>query len=371
VPAFRYTAVDSWGRRITGWEEASAGAVLEAELRRRGLWVLEVTTEVDDRGARLRLGRSYRRAVLVLTRSMASLLRAGLPLARALRITRAVVGGPAADALGAIEAAVARGVPLHAALAVHDRLFPALYVGLIRAGERSGNLAGAFSRLASYLEQREALRQRLLSASIYPLLLAGAGGVAIAVLLLFVLPQFVELLEGAGASLPSTTSFLLAVAEAARSAWLLFVLLPVSVLGIALWHGTTEQGRRAGAMLLLRLPLVSELRRRALGARFAYLVATLLGGGAPLLHALKDTAESIGDPVHDRFFEPVLINGRMAVRDGAIKTFPLRGIKDSPPYLHDGRLPTLADAVEFFNIVLQVQLTEQEKQDLLAFLYTL
>lgn len=73
----------------------------------------------------------------------------------------------------------------------------------------------------------------------------------------------------------------------------------------------------------------------------------------------------------ERFFEPVLINGRMAVADGPIKTFPLRGIKDSPPYLHDGRLLTLDDAVEFFNLVLGVKLTAAEKKDLLAYLYTL
>jgi cytochrome c peroxidase len=73
----------------------------------------------------------------------------------------------------------------------------------------------------------------------------------------------------------------------------------------------------------------------------------------------------------DRFYEPVLINGRMAVTDGSIKTFPLRGIKDSPPYLHDGRLLTLADTVEFFNLVLQLRLSAQEKADLVAFMLVL
>ena len=73
----------------------------------------------------------------------------------------------------------------------------------------------------------------------------------------------------------------------------------------------------------------------------------------------------------ERFYKPVLINGRMAVADGPIKTFPLRGIKDSPPYLHDDRLLTLADTVEFFNLVLGLKLNAQEKQDLLAYLYTL
>lgn len=70
----------------------------------------------------------------------------------------------------------------------------------------------------------------------------------------------------------------------------------------------------------------------------------------------------------ERFYEPEMINGRMAVGDGPIKTFPLRGIKDSPPYLHDGRLLTLEDTVEFFNLVVQTRLTKQEKDDLVAFL---
>ena len=70
----------------------------------------------------------------------------------------------------------------------------------------------------------------------------------------------------------------------------------------------------------------------------------------------------------ERFFKPQMVNVRMASADGPIKTFPLRGIKDSPPYLHDGRLLTLADTVEFFNLVLQTRLDEQEKQDLVAFM---
>ena len=73
----------------------------------------------------------------------------------------------------------------------------------------------------------------------------------------------------------------------------------------------------------------------------------------------------------ERFFKPQMINGRMASADGPIKTFPLRGIKDSPPYLHDGRLLTLEDTVEFFNLVLGLKLTEQEKKDLVAFLRAL
>jgi cytochrome c peroxidase len=73
----------------------------------------------------------------------------------------------------------------------------------------------------------------------------------------------------------------------------------------------------------------------------------------------------------ERFFEPRMVNGRMASADGPIKTFPLRGIKDSPPYLHDGRLLTLEDTVGFFNLIQGLKLTDQEKQDLVAFLRAL
>ena len=103
--------------------------------------------------------------------------------------------------------------------------------------------------------------------------------------------------------------------------------------------------------------------------------------GEKLFHGKARCAECHPPPLYsdnfmhdlraDRFHDPVLINGRMAVRDGAIKTFPLRGIRDSPPYLHDGRLLTLDDTVEFFNLILQVELTPEEKKDVLAFLYTL
>ena len=70
----------------------------------------------------------------------------------------------------------------------------------------------------------------------------------------------------------------------------------------------------------------------------------------------------------ERFYKPRMINGRMASADGPIKTFPLRGIKDSPPYLHDGRLLTLEDTVEFFNLILEIKLSDQEKKDLVAFM---
>ena len=137
----------------------------------------------------------------------------------------------------------------------------------------------------------------MLSAAIYPLLLATAGSIAVTVLLFFVLPRFVTLLEGSGAKLPRSTSMLLALSAGLHRAWPVLLLIPLVFAAFAAWVRNTDEGRRVWSRTLLTLPGVATLRRFALAGRFARLVGVLLGGGAPLLTALDDTVESIGDPV--------------------------------------------------------------------------
>ena len=115
-------------------------------------------------------------------------------------------------------------------------------------------------------------------------------------LLFFVLPRFVTLLEGSGAKLPRSTATMLALSSALHRFWPVLLLIPFGIAAFAAWATTTEAGRRAWSRTMLALPGVSTLRRYALAARFARLVGVLLGGGAPLLTALDDTIDSIGDP---------------------------------------------------------------------------
>src|SRR5207237_4592641 len=136
-----------------------------------------------------RFGR--RREVLEVTRALAALLPVGMPLAQALNAATGVASGEVRDALVEVRSRVERGDPLSFALAQHPALFSPLYVGLIRAGEKSGDLDNAFARLADQLERDEQLRSRILSAAIYPLMLAAAGSIAVTVLIFFVLPRFV------------------------------------------------------------------------------------------------------------------------------------------------------------------------------------
>lgn len=297
MPTYAYQAVDGSGKRTRGHAQAVSTGALTRTLEERGLLVLDVAESADGAGAKrgVRFGR--RREVLEVTRAMAALLPVGMPLAQALNAASGVASGDVRSALQEIRARVERGETLSAALSHHRNLFPPIYVGLVRAGEKSGDLDSAFARLADQLERDEQLRGKVLSASIYPLLLAGAGSIAVTVLLFFVLPRFVTLLEGSGAKLPKSTATLLALSAGLHRVWPVLLLVPFLIAAFAAWVANTDEGRRTWSVTLLTLPGVSTLRRYALAGRFARLVGVLLGGGSPLLAALDDTIESIGDPV--------------------------------------------------------------------------
>jgi type II secretory pathway component PulF len=298
MPTYAYQAVDGSGKRLRGHAQATSTNALTRTLEERGLLVLDVAeSAAGDSGARrgFRFGR--RREVLELTRAMAALLPVGMPLAQALNAASGVASGDVRAAVQEVRGRVERGETLSDALAQHRKLFSPLYVGLVRAGEKSGDIDGAFARLADQLERDEQLRGKVLSASIYPLLLATAGSIAVTVLLFFVLPRFVTLLEGSGAKLPTSTSTLLALSAGLHRAWPVLLLLPFVGAAFAAWVANSDDGRRVWSATLLAVPGVSTLRKYALAGRFARLVGVLLGGGAPLLSALDDTIESIGDPI--------------------------------------------------------------------------
>ena len=299
MPTFAYQAVDRAGKRLRGTENAVSGGALSRSLEDRGLLVIDVaesgSAAPSGGGGLFKFGR--RREVLELTRALAALLPVGMPLAQALKAAASVSGPEVRGAMDEVRARVERGDTLSTALAAHPHLFSPLYVGLVRAGERSGDVDSAFARLADQLDRDEQLRGRVMSASIYPFLLAFAGTVAVSVLMFFVLPRFVTLLQGSGAKLPTSTSLLIGLSSFLHRFWPFLLLIPAGMVVAATWMRNTSEGARAWSRLLLGVPGIRTLRQFALAARFARLVGVLLGGGAPLLTALDDTIDSIGDPI--------------------------------------------------------------------------
>lgn len=327
MPLYTFEAVDAAGTRVRGTERAPDATVLTGVLASRGLYLLDAQAgeRARDRGWQP----GSRRDVLEFTRAMAALLPAGLPLARALESAAGVTAGTVREAVSEVRAGVVRGDPLAAALAGFPALFSPLYCGIVRAGERAGDLDGAFGRLAMQLEREDQLRGRVLTALLYPVLLSVAGVCAIGVLLLVVLPQFTTLLTDAGAALPRSTQWLVAISAALSRLWPVLIALVVGLLATALWMQRTDDGRRVRARLLLTLPLIRTLRRQVLGARFARLLGALLGGGAPLYGALGDVIDSLDDPVARDEATRV----REGIREGATLAAAIAAASVFPPVL--------------------------------------
>jgi type II secretory pathway component PulF len=329
MPIFSYRAIDAAGTKLAGEFDAPNSTALAHLLEARGLVVVDVTAGSDGKPAASRsFGRSSRSAVVDVTRALAGLLSAGLPLSRALTAAASVSPGTVADRLTAVRDRVARGDSLATALAAYPDLFSPLYVGLVRAGERSGDLDGTFTRLATQLEREDDLRSKLVSAAIYPVLLAIIGSAAVLILLLFVLPRFAGVLEGAGAKLPRSTEALLEFSAWAQRFWFLFLVPPVGLVLAVAWVRTSEAGSRAWSSLLLRLPLIRGLRRDILAARFARMTSVLLAGGA-VLSALDDAAASLPDLVARDDIE----RARARVREGASLRSAVANSPVFPPLL--------------------------------------
>lgn len=296
MPAFSYAAVDALGRRTRGRLEVGTSDDVRRRLTERGLLLVSCEpVESSSTIGAIRVSGSGRRSLVETTRAIASLLSAGMPLTRVLETSRAVARGQLAVALDVVRSRVERGESLAAALAEQSDVFDPFYVGAVRAGERGSDLPAAFARLADHIERQESVRERLISASIYPLILAAVGGTALMVLLLFVVPRFVTLIEDTGAAIPAATAVLLGVSNLVRAYWAILLISALTLpTGFAALRGWPD-GRRLMDGALLRLPLVGRLRREVLGARFARLLAVLLRGGAPLLQALDSVAGSIAD----------------------------------------------------------------------------
>jgi general secretion pathway protein F len=328
MPVFAYRAVDAVGKRSRGRLSGATAAAVARELEGRGLLALDVR-ESAERAAAGGFGPGRRAGVLEFTRAVAALLPAGMPLARALKAAAAASPASVRPALDGVRARVERGDELAAALAAHPSLFSPLYIGVVRAGEKSGALDGAFERLARHLERDAELRARLVSMSIYPALLAVVGLAAVLLLVLFVLPRFAELLATAGSALPRSTALILALSTGAREHWQLVLAVPALLLVALAWMRTTAPGRAAGARLLLALPLAGSWRRQALAAAFARMCGELLEGGAPLLPALADVRDCTADPVARAETERV----RTRIREGSTLHHALEERGLFPPVL--------------------------------------
>lgn len=324
MPKFAYKATNKEGKPTFGVVDAESQALAVQDIRSLGLFPtnLREATRADEKKAlkakyndgvgELYFGGLKWKQVVVMTRQMATLIDAGLPLLRSLNILVAQQKpSKLRDVLREITADVQSGGTFSESLAKHPKGFDRLYVNMVRAGEVGGMLETVLNRLAEFMEKRMALQRRVKSAMVYPIfvLLAAAGIVTF--LLVRVVPVFAEIFEEFGAGLPAPTQVLVDVSDFVFTKWWLILLVINSTLITFKLAMKIPICQRLFDIVSLKIPLIGDLVTKVAVARFARTLGTLLNSGVPILQSLKITRDTIGnsviqdavDHVHDRIKE--------------------------------------------------------------------
>jgi len=330
---FRYRAVAASGELLQGEMDAVSQATVVERLRGQGHLPL-AADEVAAGAARRRQltlmqrlrqpvfgqARVTRREIAMMTRELATLLEAGLTLDQSLKLLIELAAGEPLEALLVdLLERIQGGSSLADALAQHDRLFPRVYVSMVRAGETGGALREVLGRLARYLDEAEALREQVKSALVYPVILLVLAVVSIVILLTVVLPQFTPLFENAGAQLPWLTRAVMLVGDAVQRWWWLMLLAGIGAVGIARRQLRRPARRAQVDRWLLKVPLVGELLAKIDTARFARALGTLLANGVPPLTALAIVQDALTNATLRR----ALADAATAMKDGGGLAAPL------------------------------------------------
>jgi general secretion pathway protein F len=303
--AFEYTALDTGGREQTGIVEGDTVKHVRQILRERQLLPVTVA-EVKHSEARRSTGFSLRRGVSasdlsLLTRQLATLVKAGLPLEEALLAVSQQSEKPRVQSIMlGVRAKVMEGHTLADGLSEFPRVFPEIYRSTVAAGESSGRLDGVLERLADYTENREVTRQKVLGAMLYPIVLSIVCFGIVVAMLVYVVPKVIEVFEQSRGKLPLSTQILIFVSEFLRN-WGIYLLIAIILAGVAFvyWLKNPDNQRRFHRFQL-RVPLLGRLVRGFNTARFTRTFSILTASAVPVLEAMRIAGEVVTNlPMRD------------------------------------------------------------------------
>ena len=297
MSGFEYSALEATGRETHGVIEADTERHARSLLRDRGLAPLTVEgitrSTAAHTGKRERFSRPglSRKGLALVTRQFATLIRAGLTIEEGLNVLIEQTESAGARTLfAAVRARVLEGQSLSHSLAEFPKAFPQIYRAMIEAGEHSGKLGDVLDRLADFTENRESLRNTILVAFIYPVIVMMLAFAIVTFLLVYIMPQMTRVFSSVGQALPLATRILISMSDFVRSYGVL-TLAAAAVAVIAVRLLLRDQGLRSRwHRWLLRLPLVGRLIRGVNAARFADTLGILTTAGVPLLASLQSAA---------------------------------------------------------------------------------
>ena len=352
MPAYKFEALDGAGKSTTGLLEADNLKAARAQLRAQSLVPLDVT-QVVSAGVKA-TGMSMSRKVFtstnlaVWTRQLAGLVGSGLPLERALTLLSEEAEDPRQRELVAhLRSEVNSGSPFARALSSAPREFDDVYRAVVAAGEQSGALGRVLERMADDLEERQALRGKLMGATLYPAIVSVIAVIIVIFLVTYVVPQVASVFVNSKRALPFLTSAMLGLSAFLRSYGWLLALALIGAGGMLKLALRSEAFRVQFDAMLLNTPLFGRLARGYNAARFAGTLAMLAGAGVPILKALQAAAETLSN----RAMRADALDALVQVREGAPLASALAGKKRFPGLLamfarlgeQTGKLPEMLD----------------------------
>jgi type IV pilus assembly protein PilC len=349
MPQFQFTAADAKGEQMSGTIESTSEAEAIQQLRSQGYYPLQVVEAGKGKLAKKAAkkgkaaagqkkgpkattgGRIKPKILMIFTRQLATLIDSGLPLLRGLTVLSKQEPNPVLrGTIAALADSVQSGSTFSEALAQHPRIFNKLYVNMVKAGELGGVLEVVLVRLAEYQEKAHKLKNKIVSAMVYPIIVMFIAVAILIFLMLFIVPKFESMFAelGKDAELPmisqvvfGTSKFFLnatLVPPVPNVVWFLVVIGLICV-GFNMW-GKTKGGRRMIDTLKLKAPIFGDIQRKSAIARFSRTLGTLVTSGVPILQALNITRDTAGNVVVSDAIEKV----HEAVKEGESIVTPLQ-----------------------------------------------
>lgn len=342
---FQYSALDAKGEQTTGAVSAATEAEAIQQLRTKGLYPTQINEEGKGGKAKVapakakskstakatvkgKTGGSIKpKSLMIFTRQLATLIDSGLPLLRSLTVLEKQEPNPVLKGtISVLAENVQGGSTFSESLSQHPKIFNKLYVNMVKAGELGGVLEVVLNRLAEYQEKAQKLKNKIVSAMVYPVIVMFIAVGILVFLMIFIVPKFTEMFSSTDQELPlisqivfGMSSFFLARPLIVPNVVFVFVMFGVAVFLFNLW-GKTTGGRKVIDNLKLRMPIIGDIQRKSAVSRFSRTLGTLVTSGVPILQALNITRDTAGNVVISQAIEKV----HEAVKEGETIVTPLQ-----------------------------------------------
>jgi general secretion pathway protein F len=295
MPLYSYEAIDHSGKKVKERISSSDEDTLKSTLRGMGLVPLSIN--IDESKESTFFQRISSEDILIFTQELGNLLESGLPIDRALYVLSEHSEKKALRAIiKEVYVDIQKGNTLSNAMGKH-KVFPRLYINMIRAGEAGGILEVVIKRLVVFLETSINFKKEIVSALIYPVLLMVVGGLAVAVLMLYVIPNFSKIFSDMGQALPLPTMILIKVSSLFAAYWWVFLGGMIGLILLVRGYAKTAEGKSYIDNLKLKLPVLKTLNMKFIIARFSRTFGTLLQSGVPILETIRVSRDVIDNDV--------------------------------------------------------------------------